>query len=82
MSYSTETIISSKRQDAIEPFKPRFQFYFVDQPQFATYERRGKLAAMLKSYRSQPNLYTVRKIGLHSYLIRCKRSSVIACIGV
>lgn len=82
MSFSTQTIISSKRQDAIEPFKPRFQFWFADEPQFATYERRGKLAAMLKSYRSLPERYTVRKAGLHSYLILHKSSGVIACIGV
>lgn len=82
MSFSTQTIISSKRQDAIEPFKPRFQFWFADEPQFATYERRGKLAAMLKSYRSLPDQYTVRRAGLHQYVIRCKRSGVVARIGV
>jgi hypothetical protein len=82
MSYSTQTIISSKRQDAIEPLKPRFQFWFVDQPQFATYERRGRLAAMLKYYRNHPDQFKVSKAGLHCYIIRNRDSSAVACIGV
>jgi len=36
-----QTVIRSARQDAIEPNKPRFQFWFADEPQFAAYELRG-----------------------------------------
>ena len=72
------TIIHSARQDALEPRKPAFWFYFIDEPQYGTPEKRGKLAHMLKCYRAAPDRYSVRKVGLHRYLITC--GSAVACI--
>jgi hypothetical protein len=42
-----KTIISSAKQDAIEPFKPVFMFGFVDAPQFVATECRGRIAHMI-----------------------------------
>jgi hypothetical protein len=68
------TIISSPRQDAIEPFKPAFSFCFEDEPQYAVTERRGKIAHMLKCYRKHPERYQVIKAGTHCYRIMCGRA--------
>lgn len=62
--------------------KPRFQFYFAHEPHRATYENRTILAWRLKSYRRQPENYTVRKVGLHSYLVRLNRTDLVACIAI
>ena len=75
------TIISSPRQNAIEPNKPRFQFYFADEPQFAVFECRGHIAHLLKCYRRFPGRYTVRKHGLHLYSIRTLGGSSVAVIA-
>jgi hypothetical protein len=73
-----KTIISSAKQDAIEPFKPSFMFGFVDAPQFVATECRGKIAHMIKCYRKQPNMYQIKRIGLHDYEV--KRGRTIARI--
>ena len=65
------TIISSPRQDAIEPLKPAFSFCFEDEPQYSCIERRGKIAHLLKCYRKHPERYRVIKAGTHCYRIVC-----------
>ena len=60
------------------PGKPRFQFYFEDEPQFAGYEKRAKIAYLLKSYRAHPERYIVRKCGLHRYGVQARGSEAIA----
>ncbi len=77
-----QTIIKSARQDAIESSKPRFQFWFADEPQFAGYELRGKIAHMLKCYRAHPDRFQVSRIGTHDYAIRMRGSDVVARIGI
>lgn len=76
-----QTIIDSPRQRMIEPHKPRFQFYFADEPKFATYEKRGRIAHMLKSYRAHPEIYILRRIGLHHFTVQTRNSSAIAVIA-
>lgn len=76
-----QTIIDSPRQRAIEPNKPRFQFYFADEPQFACYEMRGKIAHMLKSYRAHPDRYILRGVGLHHFTVQVRGSDAIAVIA-
>lgn len=76
------TVIRNARQDAIEPNKPRFQFYFADQPQYAVYECRGRIAHMLKGYRRNPTLYILRRHGMHHYSVRTVNGSAIAVIAV
>lgn len=63
------TIIRSARQDAIEPTKPAFVFYFEDQPQYVARDPRGRVAHLLKVYRAHPERYTVQKIGTHTYRV-------------
>ena len=75
------TIISSPRQNAIEPDKPRFQFYFADEPQFAVFERRGSIAHLLKCYRRWPERHTVRKLGTHLYSVHTIGSDSTAVIA-
>jgi hypothetical protein len=74
------TIISNARQDALEPHKPAFVFYFADEPQYAAPERRGHLAHLLKCYRAAPERYSVRKAGLHRYVVTMPHSTVSAII--
>ena len=81
MTKIIKTVISSKRQDALEAIKPRFQFWFADEPQFAAYDKRGRFAARLLSYRAQPDQYTIRKLGTHDYAIYLRGSDVVARIG-
>lgn len=66
-----KTIISNKKQDLIEPFKPVFKFGFMDQPKFIGTECRGKIAHMLKCYRANPLQYKIKRNGLHDYEIQC-----------
>jgi len=75
-----KTIIRNARQDALEPRKPAFVFYFADEPQYAAPERRGHLAHLLKCYRAAPDRYSVRKAGLHSYVVTMPHSSATAII--
>ncbi len=75
-----KTIIRNARQDALEPRKPAFVFYFADEPQYAAHDKRGRLAHMLKCYRAAPERYSVRKVGLHSYVITMPHSAVSAII--
>ena len=74
------TTIRSARQDAIEPHKPTFVFYFEDEPQYAARDTRGRLAHMLKTYRAHPERYSVAKIGLHAYRVTMRGSSASARI--
>jgi hypothetical protein len=74
------TIISNARQDALEPYKPVFVFYFADEPQYAAPEKRGRIAHLLKCYRAAPERYSVRKAGLHRYLVTMPFSTVTAII--
>lgn len=60
------------------PGKRRFRFYFQDQPQFAGYEKRARIAHLLKSYRAHPERYVVRKVGLHQYSVLAKGSDAVA----
>ena len=76
-----QTIIDSPRQRMIEPGKPRFQFYFADEPQFASYEKRGIIAHMLKSYRAHPERYILRRVGLHHFTVQYRGSDAIAVIA-
>lgn len=76
-----QTIISSARQDELERHKPRFQFYFADEPQYATYERRGRIAHMLKCYRAKPELYILRKHGVHHYSVRTINGTAVGVIS-
>jgi len=76
-----KTVISSPRQNAIEPTKPQFRFWFIDEPQFAAPDLRGRFAHMLKCYRAQPRIYSVKKTGVHAYEIRALNSSAIAMIA-
>jgi hypothetical protein len=75
-----KTIIHNARQDALEPQKPAFVFYFADEPQYAAQDARGRLAHMLKCYRAAPDRYSVRKAGLHSYVVTMPHSSATAII--
>lgn len=75
-----QTIIDSPRQRAIEPHKPRFQFYFADEPQFATYEGRGRIAHMLKCYRAHPDRYILRRVGIHHFTVQVRGSDALAVI--
>jgi hypothetical protein len=75
-----KTIIRNARQDALEPQKPTFVFYFADEPQYAAQDARGRLAHMLKCYRAAPTRYFVRKAGLHRYEITLRGSSAVAVI--
>jgi hypothetical protein len=52
------------------PGKPRFQFYFQDEPQFAGYEKRARIAHLLRSYRNHPERYEIKKLGLHRYAVK------------
>jgi hypothetical protein len=74
------TIISNARQDALEPHKPAFMFYFADEPQYAAPEKRGRIAHLLKCYRAAPERYSVRKAGLHAYEVTMRGSSAVARI--
>lgn len=76
-----QTIIDSPRQRKIEPHKPRFQFYFADEPQFATYEKRGRIAHMLKTYRAHPELYILRRVKLHYFTVQTRNSNAVAVIS-
>ena len=75
-----KTIIRNARQDALEPRKPVFVFYFADEPQYAAQDARGRLAHLLKCYRAAPERYSVRKAGLHAYEITMRGSSAVAII--
>lgn len=75
-----QTIIDSPRQRQLELLKPRFQFYFADEPQFATYDKRGRIAHMLKNYRAHPEMYELRRHGLHHYSVRVVGSTAVAVI--
>ncbi len=75
-----KTIISNARQDALEPQKPAFVFYFADEPQYAARDKRGRLAHLLKCYRAAPERYSVRKAGLHAYEVTMCGSGSIARI--
>jgi len=75
-----KTIIRNARQDALEPHKLAFVFYFADEPQYATRDARGRLAHLLKCYRAAPERYSVRKAGLHSYVVTMPHSAVTAII--
>jgi hypothetical protein len=76
-----KTVISSKKQDEIEKTKPVFQFWFIDEPQFASTDRRGRFAHMIKCYRAQPLIYSIKKVGLHAYEVRIRNSSAVAMIA-
>jgi hypothetical protein len=76
-----KTVISSARQNAIEPTKPQFRFWFTDEPQFAAPDLRGRFAHMLKCYRAQPRIYSVKKTGVHVYEIRIYGSAAVAMIA-
>lgn len=76
-----QTVIESPRQRTLEPLKPRFQFYFADEPQFATYEVRGRIAHMLKCYRAHPDRYILRRVGLHHFTVQVRGSSAVAVIA-
>ena len=65
-------VVSSKRQDALETIKPRFWFWFEDEPQFASSDYRGRFAARLLSYRRDKRSYKVTRLGLHDYAIRLR----------
>ena len=75
-----KTNIHNARQDALEPQKPAFVFYFADAPQYAAHDARGRLAHLLKCYRAAPERYSVRKAGLHAYEITMRGSSAVAII--
>lgn len=75
-----KTVIRNARQDALEPRKPAFVFYFADEPQYAAHDARGRLAHLLKCYRAAPERYSVRKAGLHAYEITMRGSSAVAII--
>jgi len=74
------TIVHNARQAALEPQKPVFAFYFADAPQYAAQDARGRLAHMLKCYRAAPERYSVRKAGLHRYLVTMPHTTVEAVI--
>jgi len=74
------TIVSNARQNALEPHKPVFVFFFADEPQYAAPEKRGRIAHLLKCYRAAPERYSVRKAGLHSYVVSMPHSVVTAII--
>jgi hypothetical protein len=75
-----KTIIRNARQDALEPQKPAFVFYFADEPQYAAQDARGRLAHLLKCYRAAPERYSLRKTGLHAYEVTMRGSSAVAII--
>jgi hypothetical protein len=74
------TTIRSPRQDAIEPHKPAFVFYFEDAPQYVARDARGRLAHMLKSYRRHPERHRVVKAGTHAYRVFTVNSAAVARI--
>ena len=75
-----KTIVHNARQAALEPQKPVFVFYFADAPQYAAQDARGRLAHMLKCYRAAPERYSVRKAGLHRYLVTMPHTTAAAVI--
>lgn len=74
------TTIRSPRQDAIEPSKPAFVFFFEDAPQFVARDARGRLAHMLRCYRRRPERHSVVKVGTHAYRIFTVNSAAVARI--
>ena len=49
--------------------KAEFTFYFMDEPQFRTTDKRYITANMLRAYRAHPERYTLKKVGLHRYFV-------------
>ena len=60
--------------------KPTFNFYFADQPEFATVADRAWLANALRAYRKHPARYQLTRLGLHWYSVQC--GSAVAVISV
>jgi hypothetical protein len=61
--------------------KPVFNFYFADEPQFATIADRAWLANALRSYRKQSARYDLRKLGAHWYTVQVRGGDAIAVIS-
>ncbi|WLA80305.1 hypothetical protein [Bradyrhizobium elkanii] len=62
--------------------KPVFQFYFADEPQYATNCDRAWLANALRSYRKQSNRYEIIRIATHWYTVRVRGGSAVAVITI
>jgi hypothetical protein len=62
--------------------KPQFTFYFTDQPQFRTTDKRYITANMLRAYRAHPERYRLKRLGLHRYSVTTDpwRDNVVAAI--
>lgn len=60
--------------------KPTFNFYFADEPQFATVADRAWLAHALRAYRKHSERYQLKRIGLHWYTVQ--HGDTVAVISV
>jgi hypothetical protein len=74
------TTIRSPRQDAIEPRKPAFAFYYEDEPQYVAHDPRGRVAHLLRCYRRNSARHVVVKVGTHAYRIFTVNSAAVARI--
>jgi hypothetical protein len=61
--------------------KPTFNFYFADEPQYATIADRAWLANALRAYRKHANRYELRKLGTHWYTVRTRGGDAVAVIS-
>jgi hypothetical protein len=57
--------------------KPVFNFYFADEPQFATIANRAWLANALRAYRKHSTRYQLKRLGLHRYTVQCGMSVAV-----
>jgi hypothetical protein len=50
--------------------KPRFIFYFLNEPERTAVDDRQRTARMLRSYRKNPSLYKLTRTAPHSYTLQ------------
>ena len=60
--------------------KPGFRFFFCDKAKTVTYESRVAVAVSLRSWRRNRDLFTVRRLSTHRYLVQHRRATVSAII--
>jgi hypothetical protein len=61
--------------------KPVYQFYFADEPQYATNCDRAWLANAMRAYRKHKDRYELTRIAAHHYTVRVRGGDAIAVIA-
>lgn len=61
--------------------KPIFQFYFADEPQYATNCDRAWLANALRAYRKHSDRYILTRIATHHFTVQNRGGAAIAVIS-